>query len=258
MRESDSGPKNGAFGGYSEGRPFGLYTGVVSPLRCCNVYVARLLRVFSSWRYQMTAPLDPTSGKASHMSTQCAQPDCWQQLRSQVVGCHPLVERCHINVLCDHPLGQHDRAGIISSSLVCVNTPVPPFAQPNVEHPVVLLAVCIRGPCGLTLVSEVSSVVHATVATIPHVLVLLNGHDLPTWASYSMDSTKTVSVTLPEQPHREQCWISKNESSCLVMIEPNADVIVPMSSWRVSAPEVQSTWSLEWGDHILEIGRAHV
>jgi hypothetical protein len=185
----------------------------------------------------MTAPLDPPAGKASNMSAQCAQPDCWQQLRSQVVGCHPLVERCHINVLCGHLLGHHDRAGIMSSSLVCVNTPAPPPVQPNVERAVVLLAVCIQGPCGLPQLTEVAAVVHATVAAISHVLVLLNGHDLPTWLSYSLDSTKTE-VTLPEQPHREQCWISKNESGCLIMIEPNADIIVPMSAWRVSAPDI--------------------
>jgi len=124
-----------------------------------------------------------------------------------------------------------------------------------VEHPVVLLAVCIQGPCCLTLVSEVASVVHATVAAIPHVMVLLNGHDLPTWASYSMDNTNTVSVTLPEQPHREQCWISKNESGCLVLIEPNADVIVPMSSRRVSAPDIALSSCVD--DQVASADDAH-
>jgi hypothetical protein len=219
-------PKNGSFGVYPERMDASL------PSRWRELTVGAASAAAGSivsLAGTMTAPLESPSSKAADMGVQSTAPsDCWLQLRNQVTSCHPLVERCYVNVLQGHSPGQCDRVGITRSSLVCVNPRVPP-PQLDVEHPLVLLAVSVQGPCGPSVVSEVASMVQAAVA-IPHALVLLNGHDLPTWASYSMDKTNCVSVTLPGQPHSQQCWISKKESGCMVMIEPNADLVISVET----------------------------
>jgi hypothetical protein len=219
-------PKNGSFGVYPERMDASL------PSRWRERTVGAASATAGSivsLKGTMTAPLESPSSKAADMGVQSTVPsDCRLQPRNQVTSCHPLVERCYVNVLQGHSPGQCDRVGITRSSLVCVNPRVPP-PQLDVEHPLVLLAVSVQGPCGPSVVSEVASMVQAAVA-IPHALVLLNGHDLPTWASYSMDKTNCVSVTLPGQPHSQQCWISKKESGCMVMIEPNADLVISVET----------------------------